>query len=600
MSNKQSFRYNFCFCFKRIFRLNIVEPPAEIRGHFITYSAHGYMSVDQLRMFLIEVQKEENARMEDAQAIFDHLSQNLKHLNVNQRKGLTLQSFFRYLLDDINTPLPGKVHHDMSAPLAHYFLFTGHNSYLTGNQLTSDSSIHPIVDALRRGVRVIELDLWPEEDGVKVCHGGTLTSNVDLLKCLVAIKENAFVASEFPVVITFEDHLSSHLQKKVANMVVKTFGETLYTPASELKNFPSPNDLKGKVLISTKPPSEYLESPSSKKEDSQYPEDDSDQTPNRQPGLGDLCTPCFGSRFTSSKKESSLKYKGWEEEDSESDKEHNLPEYEEEEDEESAAPAYKNLIAIHAGKLKGGSSLDLLSLNTEKARRVSLSEQVLRVVVKEHGEDMVRFTRKNIVRVYPKGTRITSSNYNPCVGWAHGAQMVAFNMQYGGKHLWIMQGMFRANGQCGYVKKPDFLLRDSVIPIKKTLKVKVYLGEGWHSDFRHTHFDLCSPPDFYVKLRIAGVKADVQKVKTNTVQDKWLPVWDQEFKFKLTVPELALLRLEVRDEDTAKPNEFGGQTCLPISELKSGIRSVSLYNEKGVIYKSVRLLMGFEFITEED
>lgn len=40
-----------------------------------------------------------------------------------------------------------------------------------------------------------------------------------------------------------------------------------------------------------------------------------------------------------------------------------------------------------------------------------------------------RFTQKNILRVYPKGTRFNSSNYNPFVGWMHGAQMVAFNMQ---------------------------------------------------------------------------------------------------------------------------------------------------------------------------
>lgn len=40
-----------------------------------------------------------------------------------------------------------------------------------------------------------------------------------------------------------------------------------------------------------------------------------------------------------------------------------------------------------------------------------------------------RFTQKNIVRVFPKGTRIDSSNYNPLIGWVHGAQMVAFNMQ---------------------------------------------------------------------------------------------------------------------------------------------------------------------------
>ena len=67
-----------------------------------------------------------------------------------------------------------QVHHDMKAPLAHYFLFTGHNSYLTGNQLSSDSSVEPIIDALKKGVRVIELDLWPNSstDDVEVRHGG--------------------------------------------------------------------------------------------------------------------------------------------------------------------------------------------------------------------------------------------------------------------------------------------------------------------------------------------------------------------------------------------------------------------------------------------
>lgn len=33
------------------------------------------------------------------------------------------------------------------------------------------------------------------------------------------------------------------------------------------------------------------------------------------------------------------------------------------------------------------------------------------------------------MRIYPKGTRVDSSNYDPHVGWTHGAQMVAFNMQ---------------------------------------------------------------------------------------------------------------------------------------------------------------------------
>lgn len=139
------------------------------------------------------------------------------------------------------------------------------------------------------------------------------------------------------------------------------------------------------------------------------------------------------------------------------------------------------------------------------------------------------------MRVYPKATRIDSSNYNPLIGWTHGAQMVAFNMQVNitmlffwkvltdcttciiyctahhrkihvyyyhflylwkivqfsqetvvlkghGRSLWLMQGMFRANGGCGYVKKPDCLLKlgpnnevfdpkRKDLPVKKTLKV---------------------------------------------------------------------------------------------------------------------------------
>jgi len=62
----------------------------------------------------------------------------------------------------------------MSAPFSHYFVFTGHNSYLTGNQLNSDSSDVPIIKALQRGVRVIELDMWPNSSktNVDILHGG--------------------------------------------------------------------------------------------------------------------------------------------------------------------------------------------------------------------------------------------------------------------------------------------------------------------------------------------------------------------------------------------------------------------------------------------
>lgn len=42
-------------------------------------------------------------------------------------------------------------------------------------------------------------------------------------------------------------------------MVIETFGSSLFRTESELKELPSPESLKTKIILSTKPPKEYLE-----------------------------------------------------------------------------------------------------------------------------------------------------------------------------------------------------------------------------------------------------------------------------------------------------------------------------------------------------
>ncbi|XP_064985806.1 phosphoinositide phospholipase C 2-like isoform X1 [Musa acuminata AAA Group] len=594
--------YRVCFFFRRQYRAASGQTPEAIQEVFGQYSEGGVMREQELRRFMKEVQGEARAGVNDA-------IKESKYLKELQKKGLSVDEFYHYLFSDDNAAHPSSpgVYQDMTAPLSHYFIYTGHNSYLTGNQLSSDCSDVPIIKALRSGVRVIELDLWPNEtnNNVNVLHGRTLTSPVKLIKCLRSIKEHAFEASPYPVIITLEDHLTPNLQAKAAKMLTKTFGNILYTPTLEsLEVFPSPEELKMRIMISTKPPKEYLESKTTMT---------SPTTSHKVPTICDRLFYPITKLFIKEKEHEGQKVdeEEWSEEVSDHEaitNDHELNEHYQEEDPEegNGKPPieYKRLIAIAAKKMQGDLT-EALKIDPHKVTRLSLSELALEKAASSHGTELIRFTQRNLLRIFPKGTRVTSSNYKPLLGWMHGAQMVALNMQGYGKSLWLVHGMFKANGGCGYVKKPDILLNDNpdqlydpkatLLPMK-TLKVTVYTGDGWRFDYHKSHFDTFSPPDFYARVGIAGVPVDTTMKQTKIIEDCWTPVWDEEFEFKLTVPELALLRIEVFEHDVSDQDDFAGQTCLPVWELRTGIRSVSLCDVKGQALKSVKLLMRFDFI----
>ncbi|XVF46749.1 hypothetical protein PTKIN_Ptkin03bG0053300 [Pterospermum kingtungense] len=608
--------YSMCIGFPKEFGVTEAGPTVGVKEVFMEYAEGGaWMTAEQLRRFLVEVQSDAEASMEDAERTMEEVLQRRHNNNVEfRRQSLSLEDFHFYLFSvDLNPPLLNQVHQDMTAALSHYFIYTGHNSYLTGNQISSDCSDVPIIKALKRGLRVVELDLWPNstKDDVLVLHGWTLTTPVELIKCLRSIKEHAFSASPYPVIITFEDHLTPYLQAKVAHMVTQTFGDMLFYRESDcVKEFPSPEDLKYRIVISAKTPKEYHDedkrSSSSRRSSSNKEKVDSDEDSwgrisedltneddkiSSKSDSDSFCPVFLQSSDCDSGEQSQC------DGDNEACDRPLCPM-------EATAPKYKNLISVPAGKPKGKLK-EKLKVEIDKVIRLSLSEQKFEKAMAGYGTEVVRFTQRNILRIYPKGTRVNSSNYNPLIGWMHGAQMVALNMQGYGKSLWLMHGMFRSNGGCGYVKKPDFLMNvgpnDQVFdpkakpPVKKILKVKVYMGNGWHLDLKQRH-NLWSPPEFYTKVGIAGVPADKIMKKTKKRNGNWMPIWDEEFTFQLTVPELALLRVEVHEYNMSEKDYLAGQTCLPVSELRPGIRAVPLFNRKGEKFTSLRLLMRFEFV----
>lgn len=179
-----------------------------------------------------------------------------------QRGFFSLDGFLRYLMsDDNNIIAPSKIDlcDDMDQPLAHYFINSSHNTYLTGHQLTGKSSVEIYRQCLLAGCRCVELDFWNGKmDEPIIVHGYTLVPEISAKEVLEAIAETAFKTSQFPVVLSFENHCNPRQQAKIANYCRDIFGEMLLDQPLESHKLepgialPSPTILKHKIIIKNK------------------------------------------------------------------------------------------------------------------------------------------------------------------------------------------------------------------------------------------------------------------------------------------------------------------------------------------------------------
>jgi len=432
-----------------------------------------------------------------------------------ERETLDQNAFMEYMTSSLgNIAAPPKSQDlDLSWPLSNYFISSSHNTYLTGNQLYSESSTDSYKNVLLRGCRCIEIDVWDgddsdSEDGTsasssddeeddpvryekrkkrvetikakvpnsligklektglgkrlnryvegkkpadadapkpateagsgttaaaplsktptpqaavvepRVLHGYTLTKEVSFRGVCEVIRDNAFVASDLPLIVSLEVHCRADQQELMVEIMEETWkGLLIPAPEEDAKCLPAPGDLRHKILVKVKyTPKDAVPTPDTDSAVSKV------ETQTTQGSEGDVTPP---GTATDSKGKPKKK--------------------------PSKVIEALSKLGIYT---RGVSFKSLTQPEANMPTHVfSLSEKGVMEVHQKSARQLFDHNRHFLMRAYPSGLRIRSSNLDPAVFWRKGIQIVALNWQRWDQGMMLNEGMFAGTG--GYVLKPE-------------------------------------------------------------------------------------------------------------------------------------------------
>ncbi|NWY59082.1 PLCL2 protein, partial [Chionis minor] len=482
-----------------------------------------------------------------------------------QEKGcLSIDGFTNYLTSPdchIFDPEHKKVCQDMKQPLSHYFINSSHNTYLIEDQFRGPSDITGYIRALKMGCRSVELDVWDGPDNEPVIYTGhTMTSQIVFRSVIDIINKYAFFASEYPLILCLENHCSIKQQKVMVQHMKKILGDKLHTqsPNTEESYLPSPESLKGKILIKAK----KLSSNCSGLEGDVTDEDEGAEMSQRVGKEGvEQQNSITGKRFQLCKELSEL------------------------------------VSICKSVQFKEFQ----VSFQLQKYWEVcSFNEVLASKYANENPGDFVNYNKRFLARVFPSPMRIDSSNMNPQDFWKCGCQIVAMNFQTPGLMMDLNIGWFRQNGNCGYVLRPAIMreevsffsanTKDTVPGVSpQLLHIKIISGQNFPKPKGSgAKGDVVDP---YVYVEIHGIPADCAEQRTKTMhQNGDNPIFDESFEFQINLPELAMVRFVVLDDDYIG-DEFIGQYTIPFECLQTGYRHVPLQSLTGEILAHASLFV---------
>ncbi|KAJ1528678.1 hypothetical protein ONE63_007072 [Megalurothrips usitatus] len=488
---------------------------------------------------------------------------------IRKERKLSKDGLIRYLMSDENAPVfldRLDIYMDMDQPLSHYYINSSHNTYLSGRQFGGKSSVEMYRQTLLAGCRCVELDCWDgkgEDEEPIITHGKAMCTDILFKDVIYAIRDTAFVTSEYPVVLSFENHCCKSQQYKLAKYCDEIFGDLLLSealpdyPLEPGAPLPPPSLLKRKIMIKNKRLKKEVEQrelelfrqgqlvlEDEEKEDASAPAAPPPEEKKEEEGAPDAPPPVQHTGSTT-----------------------------------NVHPWLSSMIN-YAQPVKF-SGFDVAEEKNIHHNMSSFAETAGLGYLKSQAIEFVNYNKRQMSRIYPRGTRADSSNYMPQVFWNAGCQMVSLNFQTSDLPMQLNQGKFEYNGNCGYLLKPDFMRRadrsfdpfaespvDGVIAAQ--CAVQVIAGQFLSDKKVGT----------YVEVDMYGLPTDTirKEFRTRMVPANGLnPVYNEEpFLFrKVVLPDLAVLRFGVFDET----GKLLGQRILPLDGLQAGYRHISLRTE---------------------
>ncbi|EGX52559.1 hypothetical protein AOL_s00007g547 [Orbilia oligospora ATCC 24927] len=580
----------------------------------------GGMQEDEFRKFIKEVQKECGEQDEQRiSAVFKKLVK--RSWNASEKAGdalerdrISLLGFTDYLQSPIyNSPLnpPTDPETRLDRPLNEYFISSSHNTYLLERQVAGESSIEGYIRTLQRGCRCVEIDCWDGDDGKPVVtHGRTLTSKVLFSDVVKTIGKYAFVASQYPVILSLEVHCGVEQQIIMAETLKIMLGDRLVIAPliSNSMTLPSPQELKNKILIKVKGHDDLI----------LFSSEISDTmlgSSSVHPAVKGRAQKDVGVTGTASSSNST----------EESDELGTTSGGSHQNDKLGKAPRAISKIAKELGELgvyTRGQKFKNFSLPESKSFNhvFSLAERTFISLCKdkEKKAQLEKHNLRYLMRVYPSGWRVTSRNFDPLTFWRRGVQMVALNWQTYDTGVQLNDAMFASvSDRAGYVLKPSELRShrlapDSLYPDnaaaklgRKLVRFSVEIisaqqlprvGKDRDCLDSYVEIEVFSADDKARGLVTANGGIDKsgsggmsglgapQRRRTKTVKGNlFAPTWNERLTFSVETrfESLVFLRFVVYNDDGNGDRTLKASYCLKLVNAAQGFRHLPLYDTGG-------------------